>query len=108
MSSYSARHIVAIVVSSFFGFAVAIVVWSFEFKGRDDRITDYMPAGIGFLLFFLLFLLTIGAVLLLRYGINGIRGRKIQPQDKASKEDITRLETSINRLEKKVDEILRN
>ena len=87
------RPIVAIVVSSFVVFAVVFLLVTWIIDGGH-----YIPPGI----VFLLFLLTIGAVLLFIYGI---RGRKIQPQDKSSKEDITRLETSINRLEKKVDEI---
>ena len=92
------RHIVAIVVSSFVVFALVFFFIVIEFGDIPPP-----PSLVYFGSVFLLFWLTaIGAVLLFVYGI---RGRKIQPQDKTSKEDIPRLETSINRLEKKVDEI---
>jgi peptidoglycan/LPS O-acetylase OafA/YrhL len=100
------RSIVAIVVSLFVVLAVVLVFVVVEGigEGRNDRLTDHIPPSTVVLVALFLFLLIVGATLLFVYGI---RGRKIQPQDKANKEDITRLETSnrLDRLEKKVDEI---
>ena len=89
------RHIVAIVVSSFVVFAVVFLFILGE-SGAIPPVWAFLPflRTIPPVLAALSLLLTtvtviIGAILLFVYGI---RGRKIQPQDKASKEDITRLE----------------
>ena len=85
------RHIAAIVVSLvvFFILVVSLLVG------------EYPPPEV-FAPFILVVLIVSGTISLFIYGIKGIKFRR---QDKVTKEDITRIETSINELRKRMDEI---